>query len=489
MTAPPDAASQTLLWHDYETFGRSARADRPAQFAAVRTDLQLNEIGEPLKFYCQPTTDYLPDPGACLLTGITPQMCLERGLPETEFAARIEQALARPGTIGVGYNSIRFDDEVTRHLFWRNLIDPYAREWRNGCGRWDLLDLMRTAHALRPDGIDWPKRMDGSGHTSFRLGDLTAANGITHDAAHDALSDTRATLALARLVRQCNPKLFDFCFGLRDKMAVAKQLGLPVDPTCAQPFLHVSGMFPAEHGHLAICFPLAMHPTNRNELIAWDLRADPSLLATLDAATIRRRLFTRADELMSGETRLPIKTVRLNRSPIVIGNVRTLQPQQAARWNIDTAAAEQHAEAARGLPDLQAIWQQVFERPAQDDVEVEQDLYAGLVDDADRRRLDQWRTTTPERLSSLRANFDDPRLPELSWRWRARNFPQTLSEEDTQRWRQHCAACLIEGAGGARTLDAYFAEIDVLAKDADPRGEEILGALYDWAEAIAPEAG
>ncbi|MEO9102056.1 MAG: exodeoxyribonuclease I, partial [Burkholderiaceae bacterium] len=226
---------------------------------------------------------------------------------------------------------------------------------------------------------------------------------------------------------------------------------------------------------------------NRNELIAWDLRADPSLLATLDAATIRHRLFTRADELTDGETRLPIKTVRLNRSPIVIGNVRTLQPQQAARWNIDTAAAEQHAEAARGLPDLQAIWQQVFERPAQDAVDVEQDLYAGLVGDADRRRLDQWRTTAPEGLGSLRPNFDDPRLPELSWRWRARNFPQTLSEQETQRWRQHCAACLIEGAGGARTLDTYFAEIDVLAKDADPRGEEILGALYDWAEAIAPE--
>ncbi len=123
----------------------------------------MNEIGEPLTFYCRPATDYLPDPSACLLTGITPQQCMEQGLPETEFAARIEQAMSEPGTIGVGYNSIRFDDEVTRHLFWRNLIDPYAREWKNGCGRWDLLDLMRTAHALRPDGIEWPKRADGSG--------------------------------------------------------------------------------------------------------------------------------------------------------------------------------------------------------------------------------------------------------------------------------------------------------------------------------------
>ncbi len=147
-----------------------------------------------------------------------------------------------------------------------------------------------------------------------------------------------------------------------------------------------------------------------------------------------------------------------------------------------------HTEAARRLPDLRKIWQQVFERPQEDGVDVEQDLYAGLVGDADRRRLDQWRATAPDRLSTLRANFDDPRLPELSWRWRARNFPQTLSQEDTARWRAHCAARLLEGAGGARTLDAYFAEIDLLASDADPRGEEILGALYDWAEAIAPDA-
>ena len=483
--APP-AVVPTLLWHDYETFGARARADRPAQFAAIRTDLELNEIGRPLTFFCRPAADYLPDPGACLLTGITPQQCLEQGLPETEFAARIEQALSEPGTIGVGYNSIRFDDEVTRHLFWRNLIDPYAREYKNGCGRWDLLDLMRTAHALRPEGIEWPKRADGSGTTSFRLGDLAAANGVAHEAAHDALSDTRATLALARRVRACNPKLFDFGLSLRDKMTVARQLGLPVDPASAQPFLHVSGMFAAERGHLAVCFPLAMHPTNRNELIAWDLSADPSPLAALDAATIRRRLFTRAEELPAGETRLPIKTVRLNRAPVVIGNLRTLQPAQAARWNIDMAAVARHVETARQLPALQTVWRQVFERPNQADVDVEQDLYAGLIGDADRRRLDQWRATAPERLGSLRPNFDDPRLPELSWRWRARNFPQTLSEDEAQRWRAHCAARLIEGAGGARTLDAYFAEIDLLANDADSRGEEILGALYDWAEAIAP---
>jgi len=41
----------TLYWHDYETFGSDPRRDRPAQFAGLRTDEELNEIGEPLVLY------------------------------------------------------------------------------------------------------------------------------------------------------------------------------------------------------------------------------------------------------------------------------------------------------------------------------------------------------------------------------------------------------------------------------------------------------
>ena len=259
-----------FLWHDYETFGVQARRDRPAQFAAIRTDAALKQIGEPIMLYCRPAPDYLPDPQSCLITGITPQLCLERGLPEYQFAAAIEHALAQDGTIGVGYNTIRFDDEITRFMFWRNLIDPYAREWQNHCGRWDILDLVRAAYALRPEGITWPTREDG--RPSFRLEHLTAANGIGHEAAHDALSDVHATIALARLIRERQPRLFDFCFGLHKKDRVAAEIGLPM----ARPFLHVSGMIPVERGCLALMWPLAPHPVNKNEVIVWDLARDPA---------------------------------------------------------------------------------------------------------------------------------------------------------------------------------------------------------------------
>ena len=168
-------AEHTFLWHDYETFGANPRYDRPAQFAAIRTDMDLNEIGEPLMLYCQPAPDYVPSPESCLITGITPQHCLEQGVVEDAFARQIEAAFIQPGTVGVGYNTTRFDDEITRFMFWRNLIDPYAREWQNDCSRWDLLDVVRMVYALRPDGIQWPRKEDGT--VSFKLEDLAKANG------------------------------------------------------------------------------------------------------------------------------------------------------------------------------------------------------------------------------------------------------------------------------------------------------------------------
>jgi exodeoxyribonuclease-1 len=471
----------TFLWHDYETFGIQVRRDRPAQFAAIRTDAELNEIGEPIMLYCQPAPDFLPDPQSCLITGITPQHCLEHGVPEYQFAATIERAFSEPGTIGVGYNTIRFDDEVTRFMFWRNLIDPYAREWQNNCGRWDLLDVVRTAYALRPEGIQWPTREDGS--PSFRLEHLSKANGLLHEAAHDALSDVRATIGLARTIRNAQPRLFDFCLALHKKDRVTTEIGWPV----ARPFLHISGMFPSDRGCIALMWPLGVHPTNKNELIAWDLAHDPRELWSLDAATIRTRLFSKRDALPEGVTRLPVKSIHLNKSPMVINNMKTLSPETAKRWQFDLDLAMQHAEHAARGPDMAAIWQQVFKRDPEPTPDVDEDLYGGFVGNNDRRLLTALRAMKPEQLATAHPGFEDQRLEELVFRYRARNFPQTLSDPDRERWEEHRVSRLFDGVGGARNVDILFAEIDVLSENADERGEEILGALYDYAEMIVPQ--
>jgi exodeoxyribonuclease-1 len=471
----------TFYWHDYETFGIVPRRDRPSQFAGIRTDAELNEIGEPLMLYCQPAPDYLPDPESCLLTGILPQTCLERGVPEHAFAAAIEAELAAAGTIGVGYNTIRFDDEVTRHLFWRNLIDPYAREWQNDCGRWDLLDVVRCTYALRPEGIEWPLHEDG--RPSFKLEHLTAANGLAHEAAHDALSDVRATIALARLIKQKQPKLFDFCLRLRKKDAVLAE----VDLVNRKPILHISGMFAAERGCISVVWPLAPHPTNKNEIIVWDLAHDPSELFTLDAATVRERMFSKQADLAEGVTRLPIKTIHINKSPIVIGNLKTLSPAMAEKWSVDLEKVARHAEIVRLGPQLSELWQAVFTRPAADRApDVDEDLYGGFIGNNDRRTLNRLRALSAGQLASEQVSFEDARLEELLFRYRARNFPESLSELDQERWLQHRVARLHEGQGEARSLTAFFDRIDELSETADERGEAILGALYDYAESIAP---
>ncbi len=475
----------TFFWHDYETFGRQPRRDRPAQFAGLRTDLDLNPIGQPVMWYCQPAPDVLPDPESCLLTGILPQHCLQHGLPEHQFAREIEAQLGAPGTIGVGYNSIRFDDEFTRHLFWRCLIDPYAREWRDGCGRWDVLDVLRCTWALRPDGVTWPTHDDG--RPSFRLEDLTRANGLAHDAAHDALSDVRATLALARLVKTRQPRLWEFCLRLRRKEAVLDEIG------ANRPFVHLSSRYPVERGCLAVVWPLAAHPTNKNEVIVWDLAHDPRELLGVDAAMLRLRLFSKPEDLPEGLTRLPIKTLHINKSPIVIGNLKTVH-SVAGRWGLDVEGAlanAAHGEAVRAQL-ARPLWEQVFARetPAARP-DVDEDLYGGFVGNEDRRQLERLRALSPEQLAAKLAGrgvaFEDSRLDELLFRYRARNFQRTLTDDEVQRWRAHCRARLLDGQGGAVSLPAFFDRLDELAENADERGQDILGALYDHAGSIAPE--
>ncbi|MGL4767944.1 MAG: exodeoxyribonuclease I [Formosimonas sp.] len=465
---------QTFLWHDYETFGKNTRTARPAQFAGIRTDMDLNEIGEPLEWFCRPAPDFLPEPEACLITGITPQHCLRHGVPEHEFAALIEEALAQPNTIGVGYNTIRYDDEITRFMFWRNLIDPYAREWQNGCSRWDIIDLARVTYALRPDGIVWPKNEQGN--ISFKLTDLTAANGISHEAAHDALSDVRATIALARLIKTHQPKLFDFYFKLRQKDAVNDEIALHVQPR--QAFLHLSSMYSAQRAHMALVYPLAQHPTNKNEVIVWDCAADPRELAGLDAASIAQRMFSRAEDLPDGVTRLPIKTIHINKSPVVIRNLKVLDANAQQRCGIDLTQQLAHAQAAQSLPALD--WASVFAREFAPS-DVDEALYNGFVGNNDRRTLNQLRTLSPQDLAQARPSFVDARLTELLFRYRARNFPDTLSEEEFETWQQHCAERL---QGGALNLNEFMAQLNHLAQNG--ADASLLQDLHDYAYLIAP---
>lgn len=466
----------SLYWHDYETTGTDPARDRPLQFAGVRTDEALNIIGEPLNLYCRLTPEVLPHPVACLISGISPQFSEDKGLPEPQFSACIQAELSRPGTCALGYNSIRFDDEITRYALYRNFFEPYEREWRGGNSRWDIIDMLRLARALRPDGIDWPNHADGS--PSFRLEDLAAANGIDQQRAHDALSDVFTTIALARLMRAKQPRLYHYLYDHRTKDKAAKL----IDIVDQRPFVHVSGRLPRETGHLALMMPLAPHPENNNALIAINLAADPRPLLDLDCDAIRERLFGAREDLPEGATRIPLKAVHLNRSPVLL-TPKLLDSASATRLGIDLAACEQHWQLLRGR-DLRAKLAAVFAAPAAHARDAELALYQGFLAPADRPLLARVRAAAGAALTEDNFPFRDSRYAELLFRYRARHHFGALSPGEQERWRQYCHQRLTDAGLGGITLAGYRAEIGRMEAEPglSPQHGELLRLLRQWGD-------
>ena len=475
-------ANNTFYWHDYETFGTSPALDRPSQFAGIRTDQELNVIGDPLVIYCKPAADVLPNPEACLITGISPQLAREKGLPEAEFIARIHAEMAVPGTCTVGYNSIRFDDEVTRYTLYRNFYDPYAREWQNGNSRWDLIDMVRVCCALRPAGIEWPRHDDGT--PSFKLEHITAANGISHEAAHDALSDVLATIAVAKLLKQKQPKLFDYLLQLRDKRKVMQM----IDLGSHKPLLHTSSMFGGERYCTTLVMPLAMHPSNKNAVISYDLSVDPTPLIDSDAATIRERLYTPQAQLPEGVARIPLKAIHSNRCPVVATS-KLLDDDVAARIHLDLPAARRHYQQLRKAQGLEAKLQQVFaDNQFSDSKDPDVMLYGGGFFSAhDKSVMEQVRGSMPDQLREQLFNFQDQRLPEMLFRYRARNFPDSLTSEEQLRWQDFCFERLTNPeAGASLVMDDYQAIIEQKQQDPSllPQQRQLLDQLLEYGDEL-----
>ncbi|MDT8363648.1 MAG: exodeoxyribonuclease I [Nitrosomonas sp.] len=473
----------TFYWHDYETFGADPSWDRPAQFAGIRTDAALNEVDKPLVIYCKPPHDRLPQPEACLLTGITPQIAEAEGVIEPQFIARIHEQLAQPGTCALGYNTLRFDDEVTRYALYRNFYDPYAREWQHGNSRWDLIDLVRMAYALRPDGINWP--CHESGKPSFRLEDLARANGLLHESAHDALSDVRATIALAKLIKARQPRLYEWLFRLRDKREAARL----IDMAAHTPLVHTSRMYPAETGCTTLVMPMLAETANVNSILVYDLRHDPSEFLAMDTATLAERLFTPGADLPPEATRLPVKAIKLNKCPALAPR-KILDKSTASRIKLDIDQCLQHAQLLSGQQDfMQRILHAYTSRSFNCARDAERALYDGFISNADRALLPGVRLAPPEKMADYANRFQDKRYSVLLFRYRARFWPQTLSDEEKLRWQIFCQRQLIEKeTDDSHTLSSYQVQLDWLRNELSQNpssSEKTLDDLEVWGATLA----
>ena len=467
----------TLYWHDYETWGASPSQDKPSQFAGIRTDEDLNIIGEPLVIYCRPSSDCLPHPEACLLTGITPQKALAEGLSEPVFFEKIYQELVQAKTCGVGYNSIRFDDEMTRYGLYRNFYDPYEREWQNGNSRWDIIDVVRLCYALRPDTLQWP--VNDTGAVSFKLEMLSKANGLLHDAAHDALSDVYATIALAKLIKQRQPELYRYAYSLRDKHKV-KSL---IDVAQRKPILHISSRFPVSRGCAGLIAPLIEHPSNKNSIIAYDLSEDPTPLLQLSAEEIAERLYVKQADLPEGISRIPLKEIHLNKSPMV-ATVKLLDELSAQRLGLDKEQCEKHWQQLQHADigdKLQAVFSNHSFAPKTDP---EQQLYDGFINSHDKQLMVAIRGAEPETLAHYAAQLKDKRLQALLFRYRAKHYIDTLTAAEKKQWQEWRYLRLTDDSVGASiTLESYFERLSAYSEDSTVN-QQIVQDLLDYGDSI-----
>ena len=470
---------RTFFFYDLETSGFSARYDRIMQFAGQRTDDELELIGQPVNLLVKLTDDILPSPGAVLTTHITPQMTVADGISEADFCRYFLEQVATPDTTILGYNSTRFDDEFIRHTLWRNFHDPYQWAWAEGRDRWDLLDVTRLVRALRPEGINWPtKRVAETDQliTTVNLVDMAKCNGFENDNAHDALADVKALISLARLLRQSQPTMWRYLLDHHDKHSVLDI----ITPGQPKPFVYASGRYSSSYQKTTVATVIAEGRTP-NSYLVWDLRYDPADFTSLSEAEILGNLTAdRATRRQDDFVPIPIKELSINKCPAV-APLGVLDSASEVRISLSQAEAMGHYRQLNSQAGLvKRLTKAWCKRPAFPPAsDVEGKLYDSFTPKSDQAKIRLVAAADSAGLADLHPNFTDERLDELLFRYKARQYPASLSESEEKRWQKLRRVKL------ERELPAYLSELSKLASS--PAADQfILEELQLWAESIAP---
>lgn len=453
---------KTFFFYDLETSGLKAREDRIMQFAGQRTSMELTPIGEPVNILVKMTDDALPSPGAINVTGITPQMTLADGISEAEFCKYVTEEVFVPETVAVGYNTVRFDDEFMRACLWRNFYDPYEWEWKDGRSRWDMLDVVRMVRALRPEGINWPVTDEGKATNRLEL--LTKLNGLSHEHTHDALSDVYATIAVARMIREKQPKLFEFLFKMRGKNEVKKLVNLEDK----KPFVYVSGRYSSEFEKTTVA--VALTAGRNGNVLVYDLRYDLEKVLKQgsresvsrgepDGSPAALRFYSPSNPV--SKTFYPIvKELCYNKCPAV-APLSVLRDEDWERIGLMREVVEENLRILMEHPEFAEQMREQHENrlefpPA---VEPEGAIYDGFLNDSDKVKVAAVRNAEPSKLADFHPDFIDERLPELLLHYKGRNFPECLSESEAAEYEKYRRARL------ERQAPKFMAEIEKVADD------------------------
>ena len=491
---------ETLYWHDYETFGVNPQIDGVAQFAGIRTDKDLNIIGEKLDILCQPTPDRLPHPEACMVTGISPLNNIAKGLNEVSFFHQVEKELAKAGTCGIGYNNISFDDEVTRNGFYRNFISPYDREWKNNCSRWDLLNVVRLAVALHGEIINVPVDPE-TGNKIFKLDQLSPANGIEHENAHDALSDVIATIELAKKIKEAQPEFWEQMYTQRNKQGVANFFFPSFNARDREHQLKSEAFISAESYFGGVQdFVEALYPVyaTGNNVYCIKLTKDISKILELDAETLKTELYKKKEEMQEGEQRIPLHTIQINKCPVIF-KTKDVTPEIGARLKgkIDSAKMKENMGIIKANHILlQQKLKDVFGGSSnfgEADQDPDTQIYTGgFFDNVDSAHFAQIKkTSSADLLDYLRNTMkkkgfkDKKRVPEMVFRYICRNYEQDLDQKALDKWFEFCKDRIEQGVYSP-TFEQYQTSIDEMKeihKD-NPDKINVLNDLEKYAETL-----
>jgi len=468
--------AKTFFFYDLETSGLNPRHDRIMQFAGQRTDMDLQPIGEPYNVLVKLNDDTLPSPEAVMVTGITPQSTQAEGYTEAEFATILRQEIFTEDTISVGFNSVRFDDEFVRHLFWRTFNDPYEWAWQDGRSRWDLLDVVRMTRALRPDGIEWP--VDAEGRSVNRLELLTKVNSIEHENAHDALADVEALIAVSNLIKKNQPGLFDYLLKMRSKSEVQSLVNLENK----QPFVYVSGRYDAAYEKATAVFPIA--PALNKNVLVYDLRHDPTPFLGMNETELSNNVHAPWEQKKSeGFVSVPVKVLQYNRCPAVAPLGILNEKDGWEKIGLTLEIVKKHRDILLSRPDFAEKIRTVFEKKPEyaKETDAEAKLYDSFLPQGDKIRTEAVRNANANDLADFNPEFQDARLKDLLVHYKARNFPKSLSESEQKEWEQWRKNRL------ERQTVVFIASIQKLSKSADESQAFLLQELQLWLQNVTPE--
>lgn len=436
------ASPESFVIYDLETSDRSAQEGQIVQYASVRTDLEFNPIEEPINVLIKPNDTSLWSPEAVLVHGITPQKALKEGMTEKEFLDFFHSQINIGNTIYAGFNNISFDNDFMRFLHYRNYRDAYDIEYDNGNSKFDFLPAARMQRAVRPDGVEWPFKEDGTPVNT--LVSLTEANNITHDDAHDAESDVLGTKDLAKLLSE-KQKLMAYLLENRHKGKLQYFFNNNKN------FLYADSRVPKDYMHVSMFTTLVA--LDNNTILAYDLRHDPTEFLELSVEQLAARMKYSKD---SDLKRLPVQEIKLNKCPAVVP--AAVAKEESVQENIKFDYAEAMKNYQKIVSDQADFTSRIIN--ARDIIEKEKRtkyaeadkkkpaealLYSKFVSTPDSIVSEKIRRASPDEIISFGSQLSDSRLKAMLPRYKARNFPKSLTSEERSQHDEYVRTLLLEG--------------------------------------------